>query len=71
MDQVEKQRYGAEVLRRAQAKRGYLLPYHRMLGTHDPALLEAWMARWRDLVTFEVLPVLTSAEAASRIAPRS
>ena len=36
----------------------------------DPALLEAWMDRWRDLVTFEVLPVLTSAEAAARVAPR-
>ncbi len=36
----------------------------------DPALLEAWMDRWRDLVTFEVIPVLTSAEAAARIAPR-
>jgi alkylhydroperoxidase/carboxymuconolactone decarboxylase family protein YurZ len=44
MDQAEKQRYGAEVLRRAEAKRGYLLPYHRMLGTHDPALLEAYDA---------------------------
>jgi alkylhydroperoxidase/carboxymuconolactone decarboxylase family protein YurZ len=42
MDQAEKRRYGAEVLRRAEAKRGYLLPYHRMLGTHDPALLEAY-----------------------------
>jgi hypothetical protein len=36
----------------------------------DPALLEAWMDRWRDLVTFEVLPVLTSAEAAARVGPR-
>jgi len=36
----------------------------------DLALLEAWMDRWRDLVTFEVLPVLTSAEAAARVGPR-
>jgi alkylhydroperoxidase/carboxymuconolactone decarboxylase family protein YurZ len=42
MDDAEKRRYGADVLARAQAKRGYLLPYHRMLGTHDPALLEAY-----------------------------
>lgn len=42
MDEKEKRRYGQEVLRRAEAKRGYLLPYHRMLGTHDPALLEAY-----------------------------
>lgn len=42
MDQAEKRRYAADVLRRAEEKRGYLLPYHRMLGTHDPALLEAY-----------------------------
>jgi alkylhydroperoxidase/carboxymuconolactone decarboxylase family protein YurZ len=42
MDQTEKRRWGQEVLRKAEAKRGYLLPYHRMLGTHDPALLEAY-----------------------------
>ena len=35
----------------------------------DPALLEAWMARWCDLVDFEVFPVVTSAEAAAAIAP--
>ena len=35
----------------------------------DPALLETWMARWRDLVDFEVTPVVTSAEAAQRVAP--
>ena len=42
MDQAEKRKYAADVLRRAEAKRGYLLPYHKMLGTHDPALLEAY-----------------------------
>ena len=36
----------------------------------DPQLLEAWMAQWRDLVEFEVIPVRTSAEAAARIAPQ-
>ena len=35
----------------------------------DRALLDAWMARWRDLVDFEVVPVLTSAEALARIGP--
>jgi hypothetical protein len=33
-------------------------------------LLEAWMAKWQDLVEFEVIPVVTSAEAADRIAPK-
>ncbi len=36
----------------------------------DRALLEEWMARWADLVDFEVVPVLTSQEAAALIAPR-
>lgn len=34
----------------------------------DPALLDAWIARWNDLVDFEVRPVVTSAEAAARVA---
>ncbi|MFL5577806.1 MAG: DUF3303 domain-containing protein [Gemmatimonadaceae bacterium] len=36
----------------------------------DAALLEQWMAAWRDLVDFEVIPVMTSAAAADAIAPR-
>jgi hypothetical protein len=32
----------------------------------DRALLEAWIAAWSDLVDFEVIPVLSSAEAAAR-----
>ena len=33
-------------------------------------LLEAWMAQWRDLVEFEVVPVRASADAAALLAPR-
>ncbi len=36
----------------------------------SPELLEQWMAQWRDLVDFEVTPVMTSAEAVAAIAPR-
>jgi len=36
----------------------------------DRALLEQWMANWRDLVDFEVIPVQTSADAAAAIALR-
>lgn len=36
----------------------------------DPALLREWMAAWDDIVEFEVVPVITSAEAAAAIAPR-
>jgi hypothetical protein len=37
----------------------------------DPSLLERWMAAWSDLVTFEVIPVITSEEAAERFSGRS
>jgi hypothetical protein len=36
----------------------------------DPALLAQWMARWEDLTEFEVVPVVTSVEAAASVAPR-
>ncbi len=35
-----------------------------------PELLEQWMARWKDLVEFEVHPVMTSAEAVEALRPR-
>ena len=38
--------------------------------TDDRQLLDDWIARWSDIVDFEVHPVMTSAEAAERIAPR-
>jgi Protein of unknown function (DUF3303) len=38
--------------------------------THDPRLLDQWMANWSDLTEFEVYPVMTSEEAAEKIAPR-
>ena len=31
-------------------------------------LLDEWMARWADLVEFEVVPVISSADAAARMA---
>jgi hypothetical protein len=34
------------------------------------APLDEWIARWIDLVDFEVVPVVTSAEAAAMVAPR-
>ncbi len=37
--------------------------------TDNPLLLDQWIARWSDIVDFEVHPVITSAEAAERIAP--
>jgi Protein of unknown function (DUF3303) len=42
----------------------------QVMQTADPRLLDEWMANWSDLIDFEVLPVLTSHEAAEAIAPR-
>ena len=36
----------------------------------DVSLLAQWTARWEDLVEFEVIPVITSAEAVAAVAPR-
>ncbi|HEX9501511.1 MAG TPA: DUF3303 family protein [Thermoanaerobaculia bacterium] len=33
----------------------------------DRNLLDAWIGEWRDLVEFEVIPVITSAEAAEKM----
>lgn len=42
---------------------------YQLMETHDRLLLDEWMAYWSDLVDFEVHPVITSQEAAERIAP--
>ena len=39
----------------------------QLMECDDPALLDEWMACWRDLVEFEVTPVITSAEAVAAI----
>jgi len=43
---------------------------YQLMETSDHALLDDWIAKWSDLVDFEVYPVITSAEAVERIAPR-
>jgi len=35
----------------------------------DERLLREWTAAWEDIVDFEVVPVVTSAEAAAAVAP--
>jgi hypothetical protein len=42
---------------------------YQLMETHDPALLDAWIAKWSDLIDFEVHPVVTSKEALEKIAP--
>jgi hypothetical protein len=43
---------------------------YQVMEADHPKLLDDWMAHWNDIVDFEVHPVITSAEAASQIAPR-
>lgn len=46
--------------------------FHRcfqLMETDDRNLLDQWLAAWSDLVDFEVFPVMTSREAAERMAP--
>ena len=42
----------------------------QVMETSDRALLDEWIAQWNDLVDFEVIPVVTSAEAAVAAAAR-
>jgi hypothetical protein len=39
----------------------------QLMETSDPALFDVWCGRWNDLVSFEVLPVMTSTAAAARV----
>jgi uncharacterized protein DUF3303 len=36
----------------------------------DPTLIAQWMARWEDVTEFDVVPVITSEQAAAFVAPR-
>jgi hypothetical protein len=47
-----------------------LLRCYQVMECDDAALLHEWMRRWSDLVTFEVIPIMTSPEAAAAISPR-
>ena len=44
---------------------------YQVMETRDPSLLEEWMRNWADLVEFEVHPVITSQEAAQRVASKA
>ncbi len=43
---------------------------YQVMETDDAALLDQWIAQWNDIVDFEVLPVISSADAAALMAPR-
>jgi Protein of unknown function (DUF3303) len=42
---------------------------YQLMEAQDRGLLQEWMANWSDLVDFEVHAVVTSREAAEKIAP--
>lgn len=42
----------------------------QLMECDDPRLFQQWMARWEDLVDFEVVPVVTSKEAVAAMTPR-
>jgi hypothetical protein len=39
---------------------------YQVMECEDRALLDEWITVWQDIVDFEVIPVITSAEAAAR-----
>lgn len=43
----------------------------QLMECEDELLLKQWIERWEDLVEFEVIPVMTSAEAAQAAARSS
>lgn len=43
---------------------------YQVMESEDRALLDQWIARWSDLIDFEVMPVVTSAQAVEQITPR-
>ena len=38
----------------------------QLMETEDPSLFDEWIGKWSDIVEFEVVPVISSAEAAAR-----
>jgi hypothetical protein len=42
----------------------------QLMETDDRKLLDEWIANWSDIVEFEIYPVISSKEAAEKVAPR-
>ena len=41
----------------------------QLMETDDRELLDEWIANWSDIVEFEIYPVISSKEAAEKVAP--
>lgn len=44
---------------------------YQIMDTEDRKSLDKWIAEWEDLVDFEVVPVITSAEASMKVSVTS
>jgi uncharacterized protein DUF3303 len=80
---VERFPDGARPVYERAAERGRLLPdglvyldswvderldrCFQLMETDDPTLFDDWTAAWSDLAEFEVVPVLSSAQASERV----
>ncbi|HJP59731.1 MAG TPA: DUF3303 family protein [Gemmatimonadaceae bacterium] len=42
---------------------------YQVMDCADRVLLDEWMTNWKDIVDFEVIPIITSEEATAAIAP--
>ena len=77
---------GPEPVYRRAAERGRMLPQgleyidswvdkrldrcFQLMETDDPGLFDRWIACWDDLAEFEVVPVMSSTQAAATVDPR-
>jgi hypothetical protein len=43
---------------------------YQLMETDDPALLKRWTDLWEDIIEFQVVPVVTSTEAAAALGPK-
>ncbi|HEY0006476.1 MAG TPA: DUF3303 family protein [Pyrinomonadaceae bacterium] len=43
---------------------------YQLMECDDPRLFEQWTAHWKDLIDFEIVPVVSSKEAAEAMAQR-
>jgi Domain of unknown function (DUF3303) len=39
----------------------------QLMETEEPKLLDEWIVKWRDLVEFDVIPVISSGDVAERL----
>ena len=42
----------------------------QVMECENPELLAQWTARWKDLIEFEITPIMTSADAVAAVAPQ-